>query len=148
MSDHEISDNEIREALTKFRRIAVIGLSPEPNRPSHGVSQYMQGMGYEISGVRPGGAGPILGRPSYSSLTEVPGPLEIIDVFRKSDAVAGIVDDVLREIDSRPAGQGPKVLWLQEGVTDPQAEERARARGLMVVSNRCILKEHRRLMQG
>lgn len=130
------NDSQIRELLTQYRSIAVVGLSPKADRPSHGVTRYLISQGYEICGIRPGGA-KILDRPVYGSLTEVPGPLEIVDVFRSSDAVPEIVDQVI--------ALGAKVLWLQEGVTSPEAEARARAAGIWVISDRCILKEHRRL---
>jgi uncharacterized protein len=132
------SDNDIKEALSKYRRIAVVGLSPDPDRPSFGVSQYMQSQGYDITPVRPGDD-TILGKKSVNSLKELTGPVEIVDVFRKSDAVPQIVDEAI--------AAGAKVLWLQEGVTNPVAEEKARKAGLKVFSDLCILKEHARLMR-
>ncbi|MCM2280848.1 MAG: CoA-binding protein [Bdellovibrionaceae bacterium] len=146
-STSSLTDDEIRSIFKTYRRIAVIGLSPEPDRASYGVSRYMKNNGYEISGVRPGGPEQILDRPVFESLAKVPGPLEIIDVFRKSEAIPGIVEEVLQEVQRRPEHERPKVLWLQEGVTHPEAEARARAAGLQVISDHCILKEHRRLMR-
>lgn len=131
------SDSEIQEILKRYKKIAVVGLSPDPDRPSFGVSQYMQSQGYQITPVRPGG-GVILGVKAVDSLEEVTRPVEIVDVFRKSEAVPAIVMDAIRV--------GAKVLWLQEGVTHPAAEEKARQAGLKVVSDRCILKEHHRLL--
>jgi len=116
----------------------VVGLSPNPDRPSYGVSQYMQEHGYEITPVRPGGD-QILGVRSVASLSELPKPVEIVDVFRTSDAVPGIVDEAIKV--------GAKVLWLQEGVIHPAAEEKARKAGLKVFSNVCVLKEHHRLFR-
>ena len=132
-----VMDQVMRQILSQFRRIAVVGLSPDPARPSFGVSQYMQSQGYEITPVRPGGE-TILGVKAVENLSDVPDPLEIVDVFRKSEAVPEIVDEAIR--------LKAKALWLQEGVVHPAAEEKARKAGLLVVSNRCILKEHRRLI--
>lgn len=125
------------EILGKYKKIAVVGLSPEESRPSYGVTAYMIRQGYDIVGVRPGGLKEILGRPVYEKLQDVPGPLEIVDVFRASEHVPAIVKDAIR--------LKAKAIWLQEGVTHPEAEEEARQAGLAVVSNKCILKEHRKL---
>jgi predicted CoA-binding protein len=132
-------DEQIIEALTLYKKIAVVGLSPEPERPSFGVSQYMQSKGYVITPIRPPGGEIILGEKALNSLSELPKPVEIVDVFRKSEAVPQIVDEAIKV--------GAKVLWLQEGVLNPLAEERARAAGLLVFSDLCILKEHRRLIK-
>lgn len=129
-------DQTIKDVLTKYKKIAVVGLSPEMHRPSYGVSQYMKSCGYEITPVRPDGA-VIFGVKSVASLSEVPGEIQIVDVFRKSEAVPEIVDEAIKV--------KAKVLWLQEGVTHPVAEEKARAAGIIVISDRCILKEHSRL---
>lgn len=127
----------IPEILRTYKKIAVIGLSPDESRPSNGVTRYMIAHGYEIVGVRPGGMKEILGRPVYEKLQDVPGPLEIVDVFRASEFIPEIVKDVIR--------LKAKVLWLQEGISNPTAEEEARKAGIHVISNRCILKEHRKL---
>src|ERR1700741_3404895 len=126
------TDEKIRNALKHYKKIAVVGLSPDVDRPRFGVSQYMQSKGYKIIPVRPGG-GQILGENVVSSLSDVPSPVEIVDVFRKSDAVPQIVEEAIKV--------GAKVLWLQEGVTHPVAEEKARASVLKVFSNYCIGKE-------
>lgn len=131
------NDDQMLDVLTKYKKIAVVGLSPQPHRPSHGVSRYMIEQGYDVVGVRPG-ADTILGRPCYASLRDVPGPLEIVDVFRASEAIPELVDELI--------ALSPKVLWLQEGVTHDVAEAKARQAGIIVVSNRCILKEHIRLL--
>ena len=127
----------IKEALSKYKKIAVVGLSPDPGRPSFGVSKYMQSHGYEIIPVRPPGGEEILGVKSVATLADIKGPLEIVDVFRKSDAVPEIVDEAI--------GLKAKVLWLQEGVFHPIAEEKARKAGLIVFSDLCILKEHAKI---
>lgn len=121
--------------IFSYKKIAVIGLSPDPARASYGVTQYMIDQGFEVSGVRPG-TKEILGRPCYESLSQVPGPIEIVDVFRASDAVPEIVDEAIKV--------KAKVLWLQEGVVHPEAEKKAQAAGMIVVSDQCILKLHRR----
>jgi len=125
----------IKEVLEKYKKIAVVGLSSDPSRPSFGVTQYMQSQGYEITPVRPGGE-VILGVKSVNSLKDLSQPVEIVDVFRKSDAVPEIVDEAI--------SVKAKVLWLQEGVMHPVAEEKARKAGLIVISDKCILKEHRK----
>jgi predicted CoA-binding protein len=130
------SDDVIRDVLTRYKRIAVIGLSPRPERASYHVTKYMIDAGYEIFGVRPAQK-EILGRPCYASISEVPKPLEIVDVFRASEAIPELVDELLP--------LKPKVLWLQEGVSHPEAERKASAAGIVVISDRCILKEHMRL---
>jgi len=126
----------IKTILTSFKRIVVVGLSPDAARPSYGVTNYMIDQGYEIIGVRPG-SNSILTRPCYSSLHEVPKPIEIVDVFRAPEHVPAIVDEAI--------ACGAKAIWLQEGVSHSDAERKARAAGLLVVSDRCILKEHMRL---
>lgn len=131
------TDQQIIEALNQYKKIAVVGLSPNPGRPSHGVSAYMQANGYEITPVRPGGV-TVFGIPSVDTLDDVPRPLEIVNVFRRSEFVPEITEQAIK-------GQA-KVLWLQEGVFDPVSEEKARKAGLLVISDRCILKEHRRLL--
>jgi predicted CoA-binding protein len=124
------------EILKHFRTIAVVGLSPNRMRPSHGVSQYMQSQGYRIIPVNPGHA-EILGEKSYRCLEDIPEPVEIVNVFRRSEAVGPVVDSAI--------SIGAKVVWMQEGVYNEEAAQRARDAGLEVVMNRCILKEHRRI---
>ena len=131
-----MNDIEIKEIFEKYKKIAVIGLSPNSSRPSFGVTKYLVNAGFDVVGVRPG-IREVMGLKVYESLTAVPQPIEIVDVFRNSEFVPQIVDEAIRV--------KAKVLWLQEGVTHPEAEEKARAAGLKVISDRCILKEHRRL---
>ncbi|MES2768969.1 MAG: CoA-binding protein [Bdellovibrionota bacterium] len=129
---------QIKEALQNYKKIVVIGLSPNEERPSNSVTRYMIRKGYNIVGVNPGHAS-ILDQPCYNSLSEVPGQVEIVDVFRDSKAVPEIVDQAIQ--------MKAKVLWLQEGVTHPEAEEKAAKAGILVISNLCILKEHRKYIQ-
>jgi predicted CoA-binding protein len=123
------------EILRKYKTIAVVGLSPNRMRPSYGVSDYMKRSGYRIIPVNPGHP-EILGEKSYRTLDDVPEPIEIVNVFRRSEYVPEIADAAIRK--------GAKVLWLQEGIHHEEAAEKARAAGLEVVMDTCILKEHRR----
>ena len=125
----------IETILKQFKTVAVVGLSPNPDRPSYRVTAYMQQAGYRIVPVRPGG-GEILCEKVYETLSDIPFPVEIVDVFRKSDAVGPIAEEAIQI--------GAKVLWLQEGVINQAAEQLCRDAGMDVVSDRCILKEHRK----
>lgn len=140
------SDSEIKEALENSKRIAVIGLSPVPARPSFGVTRYMIRQGYEIFGVRPGSPPQILNRPAVERLEDLQEQVDLIDVFRNSEAIPEVVDNIEKWIAKMPPAKRPKVLWLQEGITHAEAEDRARKLGLIVISNLCILKEHARLV--
>ncbi len=123
------------QILKKYKKIAVVGLSPNPDRPSYQVTRYMMSKGYEIVGVNPGHES-ILGHPCYRSLRDVPGRMEIVNVFRSPEHVPQVVDELLSLPDR------PPVLWLQLGVFHPEAEERARSAGVQVVSQKCIKVEH------
>jgi len=127
----------IEEILRSYRTIAVVGLSHKRYRPSYGVSQYMQSVGYRIIPVNPYER-EVLGEKSYASLDDVPEAIEIVDIFRRSEYVPDIVEAAIRK--------GARALWMQEGVVHEAAAERARAAGLDVVMDRCILKEHRRIL--
>jgi predicted CoA-binding protein len=132
------SGDLIEKILARARRIAVVGLSSDPLRPSNEVSSYMADQGYEIVPINPNER-EVLGRRSYARLEDVPEPVDIVNVFRRSEFVPAIAEAAIRI-------KAP-VLWLQEGVTHPEAEHRARAAGLEVVADRCILKEHRRVQR-
>jgi len=127
----------IRALLKKVHSIAVVGLSPNPVRPSHGVARALRGFGYRIIPVRPG-VDEVLGEKAYPDLRHLPAAVDLVDVFRASEYVDGIVDDCI-------AIQAP-ALWLQEGVVNPAAAERARQAGIFVVMDRCIYKDYRALM--
>ena len=124
----------IRELLLKVKTIAVVGLSDNPMRPSHGVSAYMQAQGYRIIPVNPL-VPEALGETSYVSLRDVPEKIDLVDVFRRSDAVDEIVSEAIEL--KIPA------IWLQEDVVNEAAAERARKAGIFVVMDLCILKEHK-----
>jgi predicted CoA-binding protein len=132
-----LDDAAIRRVLAETRRIAVVGASPRPMRPSHGVFAFLVERGYEVTGVNPEAAGSVLhGRPVVACLADA-APLDMVDVFRRSALAGPVVDDAIR--------LGAKVVWMQLGVIDQAAAERARARGLTVVMDRCPVIEVRRL---
>lgn len=128
----------IRDLLQRARVIAVVGLSGNRRRPSHGVSEYMQHAGYRIVPVNPNET-EVLGERSYAALAEVPEPIDIVDIFRRPEFVPEIVDEAIRI--------GAKAIWMQEGVIHEDAAAKARAAGLVVIMDRCILKEHRRVFR-
>jgi len=122
--------------LNDYRIIAMVGLSPDPNRPSHKVAKYLINHGYKVISVNPD-AQEILGTKSYSNMSSIPGPIEIVDIFRRSEEVMPIVDEAIKV--------GAKVVWMQEGVVNEEAASKAQNAGLLVVMDRCMLKEHKRL---
>jgi predicted CoA-binding protein len=119
--------------LEKYKTLVVVGLSSKPSRPSYGVSAYMLSQGYRIVPVNPHEES-VLGQKAYGALDEVPEPVEVVVVFRRSEGVPEVVESAIRK--------GAKVIWMQEGVTHDAAAARARAAGLTVIQDRCILKEH------
>jgi uncharacterized protein len=129
-----IAQDEIGALLARAKTIAVVGLSSDPMRPSFGVSQYMQRKGYRIIPVNPN-ASSVLGEKAYGNLADIPETIDVVDVFRRSEFVPALVAEVIRL--KIPA------LWLQEGVVHQAAAQKARDAGVMVVMDRCILKEHR-----
>jgi len=130
-----MSDEEIRSLLSTAKTIAVVGLSAKAWRPSHGVSEYMQSRGYRIIPVNPN-LTEALGEKAYARLEDVPGPVDIVNIFRRPEAVEPIVDAAIK--------MGARMVWMQEGVIHHGAADKARRAGLAVVMDRCILKEHRR----
>jgi len=128
----------IPDLLRKSRTIAVVGLSNKRMRPSYGVSEYMQQHGYRIIPVNPL-INEALGEKAYARLEDVPEHIDIVDIFRRSEFVPEIVDSAIR--------LGAGAIWMQEGVVDEEAAERARQAGLAVVMDRCILKEHGRMFR-
>ena len=123
--------------LRNARTIAVVGLSGERWRPSYGVSEYMQSVGYRIIPVNPNET-EVLGEKAYATLEDVPVPVDIVNIFRQSRFVPDIVDAAIRI--------GAKGIWMQEGVVHEEAARKAREAGLEVVMDRCILKEHRKML--
>lgn len=129
----------ISEILHSARIIAVVGLSNKRFRPSYGVSEYLKRVGYRVIPVNPL-EDEVLGEKSYPDLDSVPVPVDVVDIFRRSEFVPEIVEAAIRN--------GAKAIWMQEGVIHEQAARRAEAAGLTVVMDHCILKEHRRLAQA
>ena len=129
--------SNIASVLRSARTIAVVGLSSKRYRPSHGVAEYMQSTGYRIIPVNPFET-EVLGEQAYPELDRVPGTVDIVDIFRRSEFVPEIVEAAIRI--------GARAIWMQEGVVHEDAAAKARAAGLEVVMDRCILKEHRRLL--
>ena len=123
------------EILRSARTIAVVGVSSKRFRPSYGVTEYMQRAGYRIIPVNPQET-EVLGEKSYPDLDSVPGPIDIVDIFRRSEFVPPVVESAI--------AIGAKTVWMQEGVVNEAAAERARAAGRFVVMDHCILKEHAR----
>ena len=129
------SPGEIKALLQRVKTVAVVGLSTDPDRPSYSVAMYLQQNGYRIVPVRPGG-GEILGERVYERLSDIPFAVDLVDHFRRSSLVGPHIDEAVRL--RVPA------IWMQEGIVDEAAAERARAAGLVVVMDRCMLKEHRK----
>lgn len=127
--------------LTSNKTVAMVGLSPDPMRPSHFAAIYMQAEGYDVIPVNPRAVGTtILGQQVYASLSDIPRPVGIVDVFRKPEDCPPIADEAVKI--------GAKVLWLQLGVKSPEAEAIARAGGLAFVQDRCVKIEHARFFGG
>ena len=126
----------IPELLRKSKTIAVVGLSSNPMRPSFGVAEYLQREGYRIIPVNPQET-EILGEKAYARLEDIPEHVDIVDVFRRPEFVPDIVDSAIKI--------GAGALWLQEDVVHEEGARRARAAGLAVVMDKCLLKEHRRM---
>jgi predicted CoA-binding protein len=135
------TDDTVRGLLTGARAIAVVGASQNPARPVYGVMRYLIGAGYEVYPVNPGLAGKtLLGRAVFGRLSDVPVAADIVDVFRRTEALSGVVDEALSL--STP----PKAIWMQLGLRDDDAAARAMASGVTVVMDRCIKIEHARLL--
>ena len=126
----------LRDALLAAKTIAVVGLSSDEWRPSHSVSAYMQSQGYRIVPVNPGERA-VLGERAYPTLEAIPFPVDVVDIFRRSDAAGEFVDAAIRLGAPRI-----KAVWMQENVIDEAAAARARAAGIPVAMDRCILKDH------
>ena len=124
----------ITELLSRAKTIAIVGLSNDPLRPSHGVAAYLQGQGYRIIPVNPQ-IESSLGERAYASLLEVPEKIDIVDIFRRPEFVEEVVDQAIQ--------LKVHAIWMQEDVIHEEAAEKARKAGIFVVMDRCILKEHR-----
>ena len=125
--------------LNSSKTIAVVGLSPKPDRPSYRVASYLKEQGYRIIPVN-AYASEILGETCYPDLRSIPEQVDVVDIFRRSERVPAIVEEAI-EI-------GAKAVWMQEGVINEEAATRAREAGLLVVMDKCMLKEHRKLQRN
>lgn len=138
MSFDNPDEYALRALLKGVKNIAVVGLSPKPGRPSYFVSQAMQGFGYRIIPVRPA-TDQVLGEKAYAALAEVPGPIDLVDVFRAAEHLDAIVDECI-------ALKVP-AIWIQEGIVNESAARRAQEAGMTVVMDRCIYKDYVALCQ-
>jgi predicted CoA-binding protein len=128
--------NELRQILSTTRTIAVVGLSDKPDRPSHAVASYLQKQGYRIIPVNPN-LTEVLGEKAYPSVRDIPGPVEVVDIFRRAEEVPPIVEDAI--------AKGARVVWMQLGIVNESAAARAEAAGLQVVMDTCMEVVHRAL---
>ncbi len=129
------TDEEVKRILAESKTIAIVGLSDNPERDSYRVASYLAAHGYEIIPVNPN-ATEILGKKSYPTLRDIPQQVDVVDIFRKPDAVPHIVDDAIKI--------GARVVWMQEGIAHNQAADKAREAGLQVVMSKCMMKEHKK----
>jgi predicted CoA-binding protein len=129
------SADSIADILKKYKSIAVVGLSSNPARPSHGVASYMKSAGYRIIPVNPNER-EVLGEKSYARVEDVPGKIEIVDIFRRPEDIPPVVEGAIRA--------GAKVVWMQLGIENAAAGEKARAAGITVVMDACMLVEHKK----
>ena len=135
MEKDDHSDDEIKQIFS-LKNVAVIGMSKHPEKAAHFVPKYLSEHGFNILPINPTSS-EILNKKCYSSVTEVDEPIDIVDVFRPSDQVLPFVEEAIK--------MKPKVIWLQQGIHNQEAEELARKEGIKVVFNRCMLAEHQRL---
>ncbi|MCP4582700.1 MAG: CoA-binding protein [candidate division Zixibacteria bacterium] len=139
VTDKYADSGVIADIVNQSKVIAVVGLSDKPERPSYGVASYLKKAGYKIIPVNPT-KDEILGEKSYPDLRAIPEPVDVVDIFRKSDAVGPIIDEAIKI--------KAKAVWLQQGVINLDAAEKAADAGLKVVMDRCILIEHKNLQAG
>jgi uncharacterized protein len=133
----KLNDQQLSEILRSSRNIAVVGLSGDPSKPSYQVAAYLQSQGYEIIPVNPN-AGNILGRDAHPDLASVQGPVDIVDVFRRSEHVLEVVKQAIP--------LRPKLIWLQSGIENEEAKRLAEEAGIPFVQDRCLKVEHNRIL--
>ena len=136
--DHNPPPEKIRAILENYKRVAIVGLSPKPERDSHKVAKYLKENHYEIVPVNPGQK-EILGETCYPNLKAIPFQVDLIDIFRKSDAIPLVVDDAI--------AIGAKIVWMQLGLANNRAAKKARNAGLEVIMNKCIKIEHMNMLK-
>ena len=134
---HNPSNEDVRAVLARARTIAVVGLSPRPERPSHRIARLLKAWGYRVIPVRPA-LREVLGEKAYPRLADVPEKIDLVDVFRAAEEVGPIVEQCI--------ALGLPAIWIQQGIVNQPAAERARAAGMFVVMDRCISVDYRRLM--
>jgi predicted CoA-binding protein len=127
----------IRKVLRESKTIAVVGLSPKPNRPSHQVARYLMEAGYTVIPVNPG-QDTILGQTCYPNLRDIPTPVDMVDIFRRQEEVVPIVEDAI--------GIGARFIWMQQGIVNEEAAGKAEAAGLIVIMDRCTKIDHMNLL--
>ncbi len=137
MEQDEHSDEQIRDILS-LKKVVVIGMSKHSSKAAHYVPKYLSDNGYDIIPVNPT-TNEILDKKCYNSVSEITEEIDIVDIFRPSDQVLPVIQEVIKK--------KPKVIWLQEGIHNSEAEELARKEGIKVVYNRCMLAEHQRLLR-
>jgi predicted CoA-binding protein len=131
------SDDEIR-AIFSMKKIAVVGMSQNPQKDAHMIPKYLTTQGYDVTPVNPN-ADEILGKKCFDLVSEVPGEIDVVNVFRPSEDVLPVIQEAIKK--------KPKVIWLQEGIHNEEAEKLAKNAGITVVFNRCMFAEHRRLIR-
>ena len=131
----DTSSDVVAQILRSAKTIAVVGLSSNPMRASHGVAEYLKNAGYRIIPVNPNET-EVLGEKAYARLEDVPEQVDLVDVFRRAEEVPGVAESAIRI--------GAKVLWMQLGIENAEAAEKARAAGLVVVEDACLMVEHKR----
>lgn len=137
MSEVTAGPEEIKAILQDYKVVAVVGLSPKPERPSFRVAHYLKEHGYRIVPVNPGQK-EIMGEKCYPNLKEIPFPIEVVDIFRNVEAIPAIVDEAITI--------GAKVVWMQQGLVEPASAQKAREAGLQVVMDRCMKVDHAQLL--
>ena len=135
MESDSHTDEEIKE-IFRLKKIAVVGMSKHVNKAAHFVPKYLSEQGFEITPINPNST-EILEKKSYPNISSLDHPVDVVDIFRPSEDVLSFVKDAIKK--------KPKVIWLQEGIHNVEAEELARSNGIMVIFNRCMLAEHQRL---
>lgn len=131
---HNATSEEIRGILRDAKTIAVVGLSPKEERPSHSIALYLKNQGYKVVGVNPG-VSEIFGEKVYKTVAEIPEQIDIVDIFLRPENIPPVVEEAIRK--------KAKVIWMQQGIVNNAAADAARAAGLKVVMNKCIFTEHR-----
>ena len=138
MNSDSHSDSEIKK-FYELKNIAVVGMSKSEEKPAHFVPKYLIEHGYNVIPVNPTITTEVLGRKSYPSIADIPEKIDIVDVFRRSEELPSVIDDAIKKKD------GIKVIWMQAGIYNEEAEKKAKQNGIDVVYNRCMMAEHRRL---